>query len=131
MTAEVIADAIAVPELLPLRRVICHPSLAVVRSPYAVVSLWAAHQGAGEISRVDPYAPEDALVVRGNLEVQVARLPGGSATFIQELAAGRLLAEAVTRAQAETPDVDLSASLTMLMRFGAITDLQTSEGHRP
>lgn len=129
LTAEAAAHAMATPDLVFLMRVICHPSLSVVRSPYAVVSLWAAHQGLGDIGRVDPYVPEDALVVRCALEVQIARLPGGGATFIQGLAAGLPLGEAATRAHAEAPDFDLSASLVILMRFAAITALQPPARH--
>jgi len=129
LTAETIAHAMTKPDLAPLLRVICQPSLAVIRSPFALVSLWAAHQGLGDISLVDPYVPEDALIVRCALDVQVARLAGGGATFIQGLASGVRLGEAAARAQAETADFDLSACLTTLMRFGAITTLQPPAGN--
>ena len=57
VSPEQIAHALADPERLPALRVVCHPSLGVLSSRYAVVSLWAAHQGIGDLASVDPYLP--------------------------------------------------------------------------
>ncbi len=128
MSAHAFAAAMTAPERLPSLRLTCHPSLAVVRSPHAVVSLWAAHQGAGAIGDVDPYQAEDALVVRRALDVEVLRLPGGAAAFVQALAAGHPLGAAAAQGQAEAPDFDLAAILTLLLRADAITSLQPDSG---
>lgn len=129
LTAAAIADATGAPEDLPRLQVTFHPSLAVARSDFAVVSLWAAHQGLGDIAGVDPYVPEDALVVRNGLEVEVIRLAPGSAVFVRALAAGDELAGAVSRAQADAPAFDLPATLAILIRTGAIAALSLPARH--
>ena len=50
-------------------------SLSLVQSQFAIVSLWAAHQGQGDLTQVDPFEPQDALVLRDGLEVLVLRVP--------------------------------------------------------
>lgn len=131
LTAAEIAAATSAPEDLPRLQVTLHPSLAVVRSDFAVVSLWAAHQDLGDIARVDPYDPEGALVVRNGLEVEVVRLAPGGAAFVLALAAGDELAGAVARAQADAPAFDLPATLAILIRTGAITALRLPARHTP
>ena len=59
------------PQALPASRVEFHPSAAVLISRFAIVALWAAHQGAGEIAEVDPGHPQSALVLRQQDEVAV------------------------------------------------------------
>jgi hypothetical protein len=131
LTVEEIADATGAPEDLPRLQVTLHPSLAVVRSDFAVVSLWAAHQDLGDIARVDPCVPEDALVVRNGLDVEVIRLAPGSAAFVTALTAGGELAGAVSRAHADAPAFDLPATLAILIRAGAITALRLPARQSP
>ena len=56
--ADTIAAQLADPERLPAARLQLHPSVTVLASPWAVVSLWAAHQGQGRLGDVDPARPE-------------------------------------------------------------------------
>ncbi len=128
---EAIAQAMTAPDLLPRVSVVFHPSLAVVRSRYAVVSLWSAHQGLGDIAQVDPCVAEDALIVRSALEVQVARLPGGGARLVQGLAAGTALGEAAALAHEVASDFDLSANLAILIKLGGIVTLNLPARHSP
>lgn len=123
ISPERIARALADPERLPALRATCHPSLGVLRSDYAVVSLWAAHQGHGDLAQVDPFVPESALIVRVGLEVQVVALPPGGDTLTASLADGLPLGQAAALALAAREDFDLTAHLTLLLRVGALTDL--------
>lgn len=70
--------------------VTCHPSLTVLRSAYSIVSLWAAHQGAGDLGAVNPDHGEAALVLRQGLDVLVLRLPPGRTEFRRGGPAGGL-----------------------------------------
>jgi hypothetical protein len=97
-----------------------HPSVAVLASAYAVVSLWGAHQGAGELSRVDAMHPECALVLRQDDEVLVIGIAPETAAFVRQLQGGATLAEAVSAAAAFGGGFDLSGSLALLIRHGAI-----------
>lgn len=115
-----IAQALAEPARLPLSRWGCHPSLGLLDSCYAVVSLWAAHQGIGDLARVVPDRPETALIVRAGLEVQVMVLPPGAGLLIAALADGVPFAEAAARAAAATEAFDLTAALALLLRAGVL-----------
>ena len=117
------ARALAQPEHLPALRLIAHPALRLLCSPYAIVSLWAAHQGLIALGDVDPYRPESALVVRAGLEVEVVALPVGGGILLTHLLDGLSLGEAAARASAACDTFDLTANLTLLLRHGAFSAL--------
>jgi hypothetical protein len=100
-----------------------HPGVRVLRSRHAVASLWGAHQGLEDIAAVDLATPEDPLVLRCQLEVQVLLLPAGAAPFLQALQTNRPLGEAAAVAMAEHPDFELAQCLALLLRHDAITSL--------
>lgn len=118
-----IAAALAEPEALPELRVGLHPSLRLLRSDHAVVSLWASHQGVGDIASVDPALPESALVLRPALDVEVILLDVAAAGFIAELLQGHSLGNAAEQASIIHPDFDLSGILTTLIGKQAITSI--------
>ncbi|MDH3209533.1 MAG: DNA-binding domain-containing protein [Burkholderiaceae bacterium] len=101
----------------------CHPSVAVIRSPYAVASLWSAHQVDGDIGAVDLFAGEAALVVRENLDVLVLRLPPGTADFVIAIQQGTCLGDAAGMAKAASAQFDLTATLALLISHGALTSV--------
>jgi hypothetical protein len=123
VTPEQVARALADPERLPALRATCHPSLGVLSSRYAIVSLWAAHQGIGDLARVDPDFPETALAVRAGLEVQVVSLPPGGDVLVAGFASGLPLGVAAARAASAHADFDLTLQLALLLRHGALTSL--------
>jgi len=102
-------------------RVTVHPSVQIVRSHYGVVSIWEAHRGTNTPSEVDVCAPEDALVIRPDLDVEVHRLPPGGAVFLLTLMEGATFHEAARRAAASDQEFDLVTSLTALLVGRAIT----------
>ena len=106
------------PEALPDLVVEPHPSAQIIVSRFAVFSLWAAHQGKLDIGEVDPFTPEDALVVRPKLEVEVSRLPPGAAGFLNHLASGERLGEAATRATGACPAFDVAGAFQLLLATG-------------
>jgi hypothetical protein len=121
VSPEQMAQALADPEQLPTLRVGCHPSLGLLRSRYAVVSLWAAHQGVGDLAQVNPCVPESALIVRTGLEVHVVALPPGGDLLIAGFAAGRSLGEAAGLVMAAHPDFNLTTHLALLLQVNALT----------
>ncbi|MEN0106039.1 MAG: DNA-binding domain-containing protein [Pseudomonas sp.] len=122
LTAPEIAEALSHPETLADLRFSLLPSLQVLRSPYAMAALWAAHQGELNIADVDPYRAEQCLVLRPQWDVLVISVDAASANFIQALRSGQPLGHAAAACPA---DFDLSASLALLIRHGAITALHT------
>lgn len=130
LTAEMLGVAMSKGEDLGALQLLCHPSTSVLVSGYAIVSLWAAHQGEGDLSTVDPAAPESALVVRPGLDVLVLRLPPGAARFVIALQAGEGLADAAALAAGEAADFDLPDVLALLMRHGVLTSVQLPRSPR-
>ena len=110
-------------------RLVCHPSVTVVDSAYAVVSLWAAHQDERDLSTLDPDIGEAAIVLRDGLDVLVLPLPPGAATFVAAILNGDRLAEAAGAAMTAASDFDLSTTLALLLRHGALTSIHLSRSH--
>lgn len=108
-------------------RLTIHPTVSALSSPYAVVSLWAAHQGGGEgdgeLAGLDPDQPECAVVLRQNLDVLVLRAPPGAAEFLLSLQRGVSLGEAAARAADAAPGFDLATTLSLLLAHGALTSI--------
>ncbi|MBI2277613.1 MAG: putative DNA-binding domain-containing protein [Dechloromonas sp.] len=103
-----------------------HPSVAVLASPFAVVSLWAAHQGVLELSTVVPEVAETALVLRHGLEVEVIPVSRAAGVFLAALGSGAALGAAVGQATALAADFDLVGMLGLLLQKSAITALHPS-----
>jgi hypothetical protein len=111
---------------LPEARITLHPSLGVLSSRHAVVSLWAAHQAAdvaAALAAVDPDNAEAALVLRAGLDVEISRIPDGAAIFIMHLRQDATFGHAAEQALAADDAFDLAATLGMLIRGGTITTM--------
>ncbi len=126
---------------MPSLRLVLHPSLATLGSPFAVVSLWAAQQGDGNPSALDPDTPEHAWIVRGGRSVRVLPMSAGDCCFVQALQAGATLGEAAAMAAegeaggetgADT-SFDLTRCLTVLLREQVLTGVAIGNtiGPRP
>lgn len=134
VSPEEIALLLSAPERLPAARFALHPSLQHLDSPYAVVSLWAAHQGEeidSALAAVNAAEPESALVVRVGLEVEIYRITTGTATFIRHLQQGLGLGAAVDQALAADAAFDMTDALALLIRTGALTGIITSGSQHP
>lgn len=108
---------------LPRRRARLHPALGLLPSRYAVVSLWAAHQGITEISTVDPSVPENALIIRPAFEVEVIPVSAAIATFIAQLLQGATLGTAAEQTAASCPQFNLTTTLAGLFRRQVVVSL--------
>lgn len=125
LAAQAIAAAMAAPEQLAGARLVLHPSLSVIGSAHAIVSLWAAHQGQGRIEDVDLNHGEAALVLREHDDAAVIRIAHASASFIALLLAGETLGPAAERAgllaTRSGEAFDLADTLSILIGHGALT----------
>lgn len=123
LPADAMAQALAQTDALAELLLGLHPSVGLLRSRYAVVSLWAAHQGVGELSAVDHARPENALLVRPALEVELLRLDTGTSALVAALQRGTPLGPAVAQASQADADFDLVSSLALLIRSHAISSI--------
>lgn len=125
LTAECAAPALASGVRIGELRLVCQPSCSLVTSAHAVVSLWAAHQGAAEpsLAAIDLSQPEAALVLRPGLDVHVVPLTPGVAAFVAALLRQADLADAAASALSASPCFDLAAALRLLVVQGALTTI--------
>ena len=120
---EAIAAALGDEAELPFLNLSIHPAVSILDSTAAIVSLWAAHQGIGDLAAVIPDAPETALVLRDGLDVEVMQIPRAAGAFIASLKRGAPLGESLVSAQWIDPGFDATASLALLIQISAITAL--------
>jgi hypothetical protein len=104
-------------------RIDVHPSTAIVRSAYPIVTIWAMNSGEQELAPIENWRGEDALVSRPYLEVEVRALPLGGAAFLLALAGGLPLSEATEAALADDPNFDLTVNLLGLIGSGLVRDI--------
>jgi hypothetical protein len=133
---EALQAVLADPEQLLSLRLHVHPSVQVIESPFAVVSLWAAHQGALGMIAVDPDEAQTALVFRHGLDVDTLEFSAGNARFVKALQNDQSLLEAAEAAASSDTEFDLSHALALLLRWQLITHLTTGDPqhehtHRP
>lgn len=111
------------PDELIEARLGLHPSLRLVRSPYPIATIWAAHQGGDHVEPPAQWEAEDVLVLRPEADVLMHRLRVGGQRFVAALIAGKTLAEAGEAGASESKDFDLGANVAGLFAVGAIVDL--------
>lgn len=97
-----------------------HPSVKTFSSPYAIASIWAAHQGIEHLECIDPNHAEHILIIRPFLEVNVLLIDEGAARFIAYLQQGISLGSALELTSQQMPDFELTAALEVLIRSHAL-----------
>lgn len=118
------AQAMVDPHALARSHLVWHPSLAVIESPHAVVSLWAAHQTEGKIAPVEIDCAEQAIVLREGLDVLVLPVDPGAACFTVRTLAGETFTTAAEAAIDIDASFDLGAALSLLLQRRALVELR-------
>jgi Putative DNA-binding domain len=115
------------PDRMSLLRFTMHPSVAVVASPFPILSIWRTNSFDAEVTPIARDAGgETVLIVRPHLDVVTASLPAGSDNFIAALATGTTLGDAALAAAEHDPAFDLTATLAELFRMQAFTAIMPS-----
>lgn len=122
MAAERIVEALSASTLARHLKVGLHPSLRLLQSPFAVVTIWAAHQHATPVP-FEAFAAQNALVLRTGLDVRVIAISHAAHGFIAALQQGLYLTDAI-----ETSiHLDLEHTLAGLIHHQAITYLRAEQ----
>jgi hypothetical protein len=125
------ADAVSLPpqafatlpaERLAGLRLTFHPSMSLLQSRFAIVSLWQENQKAGGVA-LPQVRPEAALIARPMLEVEVWNLPPGGFAFFTALRRGVTMAKAADAAMDAAPEFDLAVNLSVLIKSNIVTGL--------
>ena len=104
-----------------------HPATRVIRSRFSAVTIFTASRSDGPGRHLEVVEPEDALVTRPALEVEVRQLPPGGAIFLSRLMTGESLGAAASAAFSENPSFDLPANIRGLLEAGAFTTILCGE----
>ncbi len=115
------------PALVARVRLVPHPSLAIVKSDFPVVSLYGATNGLLDADQVDMTVGETALVIRPALVVNTALLPEDGVSFLEALIKGNSLAQAAELATQTYEMFDLSMHLSSLFQEGAFISIELSD----
>jgi Putative DNA-binding domain len=99
-----------------------HPAARLLRSNHPAASIWAGHQGDGEVKAPDDWRGEDILVTRPDADVRVRILPAGGYSFAQALQSGEALGKAHTTIDFE--GFDPGSHLIGLIEAGAIARIK-------
>lgn len=110
---------------LPNRRFRFQPALRVIRSEYAIASLWAAHQedALRTPAEVDPGAPEIAWVMRRGWQVGIHAATAADTAFLVAMMAGQTLGRALTLTEAEFPGFSPTACLGLWLAEGLVVGM--------
>jgi hypothetical protein len=121
-------DLAAIPsEQLPNAVLKPHSATRVIRSRFSAVTVFTASRSDGPARQIEVVEPEDALLTRPALDVEVRELPRGGAIFLSRLMTGESLGAAASAAFSESPSFDLSANIRGLLDAGAFTAVLCAE----
>ena len=123
--APLAADALGAvpPEALGDVRLTPHPAARVLRSRFAANTIFAMNRLDGPVHAVDPAVPEDTLVARPALDVNVMALPPGGAAFLMGLMDGHTLGRAAAVAVEDAPRFDLAVNIGAMLSAGVFAAL--------
>jgi len=131
MPAERLQALRADPQQLESLHGILHPSMHIVRAPYAIVDIWSAHQATDEQAEWNADVPQSACVFRNGLSVQVQAIDDGAALFYGALQSGATLLQAADDAAAHDATFDLTAALATLLRWQLLIGPTGDTHHDP
>jgi hypothetical protein len=124
-------NALKEPEHLSVKRLQLHPSLTLMGSAWAVVSLWQAHQHPDSerdawLAQLDIAQPEGAAVFRSGDTVLCMPLPLADLCLWRHLHAGQALGQALESASSAAsalnlPGPDIQNTLSVLIQHALIT----------
>lgn len=106
---------LAAPMQLEKLKFSLHPSVHILRAPYAIVSIWAAHQTGVEPLGWDASVAQNALVFRHQQSVHIQSISDEQAFFMISLLNGETLLKAADQAAARNPAFDLQGILVLLL----------------
>ena len=124
---EALQTALTDREQLSSLRLALHPSVNVIDSTFAILSIWAAHQDEASMPSVDPDIGQFVLVYRTGLDVNALEFATGTGAFVSALLAGKTLLDAAQAASSLDTEFDLTNALTLLLRLQLITHLNTGD----
>ena len=121
--ALVLDDLRAVPPALyPGLRLLLHPSVRLLASPFAAGSFWRiAREAEGAVEPIDLRRPQCVIVLRPYAEVVQTTISQGDHALLGAIEAGADLTEAARAATGAEPNHDLQAGLGRFLALGVFS----------
>jgi len=111
---------LATPHCLPGLRFELIPSASLLRSNWAVGSIWQSHQGSTPMQGFLLEQPESVLVIRPDDTVALHPVSESCAALLERLLEGECLADAIAAASHVVPDFDLGATLATVIALRCV-----------
>ncbi len=121
------------PENVAGTRLVMHPTLHIIRSPWPAASIWSAHQDdddearAAVLAGIAPHG-ESVLVLRPSLDVSVECVTSEVGDLVQSLADGAELGEAAEQL-GNGDAATFGGMLAYIFQIGAVTGLQQADAN--
>lgn len=115
------------PEQLVGVALVPHPAARILSSQHPAVTIFSMNRGEGPVAPVETREPEDALVTRPHLSVEVRRLPPGGVAFLVALMDGATLGAGAEAAIAASPAFDLAASIAGMIAAGVFAAIRETD----
>jgi hypothetical protein len=128
------ADAVPLPteafsalatEGLANLRLRLHPSVALLKSRFPVVSIWRVTMHAND-NAIRQWHPEFALIARPRLDVEVRPIPAGVFEFLGAIASGASIGDAVARTDSSVSDFDLAGCFATMIASRIAVGVETA-----
>ncbi|WP_417606069.1 putative DNA-binding domain-containing protein [Oceanimonas baumannii] len=125
VATDILQALLADPERLAGQSLQLSPACFLLRSSFAVCSLWRAHHGEGRLNEIDLSIAENALLLRPGLTVNMIGLNDADSDFMTALMTGLPLSAALERTAQRHADVNPADLLQCLLTNQAITGVIT------
>lgn len=113
------------PDSLYQQSLVCHPSLQLIHSDYAVGSIWQQHQQSLEsLQSIDVDQAEWLVIVRPEYEVQICFMDEPGYRFIDLLRGNASLGSAITELSGVFPEWDIGQALAFSIQNGFFIGFQ-------
>jgi Putative DNA-binding domain len=113
-------QAIQAQELAEVR-LVAHPAMRIVTSPHPAYTIFSMNRGGAIAGAIEDIRPQDTLITRPGLDVQVMQLGPGVAEFLSSLASGVRFGAASEALLNTQPAFDLPGAIATAIFSGAFT----------
>lgn len=102
---------------------VLHPSLRLVKSPWAIHSIWSAHQSEQvDLSSVQLGQSESVVVLRSDTNPLLYLVEPSLVDMLGLIGNGETLSDAIENTPGNRPDFDAGAALAFCFNHGVFTD---------
>lgn len=111
------------PEELAAKRIQLHPACFWFTSSYAIFDIWRLHHSPVPPQTIDYHWPQDVIIVRPHLNVEIHRIDVGFTNALDRLDAGESLESAFVRANQIDKNFKAAAAIQFLIQNNLIVRL--------